>query len=144
MRFSKIRLHKNLIVSSLFVSLLCAIPAASARNVVFAPISRLQSSEGNVAFVYFDVEPSGVKPACAANNTSKAFVLDITTSGGKVMFQSLLLAKATGTKVTVLGRADYPSTYPPALQTGNNACSVWNLGNGNGVEMINNMLLENQ
>jgi hypothetical protein len=133
----KFSLCRKLIVAGVVTLLVSAAPAVFARNAINATVLKLQSTEFNVAFVYVDIALAGTAPSCAANNTSRAFVMDISTPGGKAMFQSLMLAKATGVKVSISGRGDFPASYGAA-----DMCSIWNIAGGLGFEMINNMIVE--
>jgi hypothetical protein len=133
-------LRKSLLAVSTSSLLFLANSMTFAGVITDSLVVKMQTTEYGIAFVYLeDSKPwQGTRPSCSANNAAKGYVFDISTPGGKATLQNLLLAKATGAKVTVIGRGEYPATYPPADQ----ACAIWNQPNGSGFEMINNVTVQ--
>ena len=86
---------------------------ANAGYVENTTVVKVRTTELNTALVFVST-PIINRPACSAGGTEQLFVFDISVPGGKAILQNVLLAKATGAKVTVVGRGqDFPSQACP-------------------------------
>jgi hypothetical protein len=126
-------------------SLVIVSTVASAGYVISTTITRVRASEFGVYYVYVQApitrvgtEATTSCSSAASANTTNIFALDPTTSGGKAMLNTVLVAKASGALVTVVGRASQGTGFSGAL-----AC---NLSPGstttNGIESINYLEME--
>jgi hypothetical protein len=104
-------------VSAIFIALASSV--AHAGYVENATVVKVRTTELNVAFIFVNT-PILNRPACSASGTEQIFVFDVGSPGGKATLQNALLAKATGAKVLVTGRGQYPANYP-----GDQPCSLW-------------------
>ena len=112
-------------------ALFCLSPPASAGYVIQATVVKLRPTEYNAYFVFVD-KPIVDRAPCDTSSPQNAFVLDVSTPGGKAMVNALFTAQVTKAKVTISGRGSYPTIYP-----GNQQCHIWG-----GIESMNHVDIE--
>jgi hypothetical protein len=95
---------------------------AHAGNVIGAKITKIRTTEWNVAFIYVDKTITTVAN-CAPQSTTvqnNVFAVAINTPSGRAMLNAAMLAQAQKKTVSISGRGDYPSAF-----TGAAICSLW-------------------
>jgi hypothetical protein len=93
-------------------------PAQAGR--VYGHVVSLLADESDSYFVYLD-QPV-VNPAACGTQTASTnrFVVQPSTPGGQAQIATVLEAMALGRPLWVVGRGDFPASYPASAQ-----CNIW-------------------
>lgn len=115
------------LAAAIATTALFAAPNAFAGYVIDANVVTVRTSQYNTAFIFVSLPITNRPPCSAANTATQAFVIDVSTPGGKAMLQTALGAKLTNAKVIIRGQGE---------TNVNTGCALFPATGGNGVESV--------
>jgi hypothetical protein len=139
MRSSIFTLRKFSVAAAAAMMMTAASSPAIAGYVVNATITKVRASEFNVYYVFVNTnivrdEITTANPtSCSSAGPQSVFAFEVSTAAGKSMLNTILLAKAANSPVTIIGRSSagvgFTGSLPCNLSPGGTATT--------GVESIN-------